>query len=115
VKSCEEKRGTKAALQGLIGRISTLEIVMRTCIRLGVPALFIACAAFAIPASASLETDVDYYSALPQDQMALNEYTSTVACQPAEAHYVPSFIRAPDGTIMGVGYVEVESRSDTGC
>lgn len=88
---------------------------MRTCIRLGVPALFIACAAFAIPASASLETDVDYYSALPQDQMALNEYSGTVACQQPESHYVPSFIRSPDGTIIGVGYLEIDSQSDTGC
>ena len=88
---------------------------MRTCFRLGVPALFIASAAFAIPASAALETDVDYYSALPQDQMALNEYSGTVACPQPESHYVPSFIRAPDGTIIGVGYLEMDSQSDAGC
>ena len=87
---------------------------MRTFIRLGVPALVTALAAFTLPASAALESDVDYYSALPQDQIALNEYTAAPVCQPAEAHYVPSFIRAQDGTIIGVGYIEV-GQSDVGC
>ena len=88
---------------------------MKRLVRWGLPALFSACAAFAIPASAALETDVDYYSALPQDQIALNEYTAAVTCQPAEAHYAPSFIRAQDGTIIGVGYVEIDSQSDRAC
>lgn len=85
---------------------------MRTTFRLGAAALLVASAAFATPASASLKTDIDYYSALPQDQIALNEYTRAPACEPADdAHYLPSFIRAPDGTIIGVGYLEIESDS----
>ncbi|MDC7742988.1 hypothetical protein [Rhizobium binxianense] len=65
-------------------------------------------------AYASLETGTNY-SALPKDQIALNDYTGTVACQPAEPHYLPSFIRAADGTIIGVGYVEVENEGGAGC
>lgn len=60
------------------------------------------------PAHASLETGTNY-SALPKDQIALNEYTGAVACTPVEPHYLPSFIRASDGTIIGVGYIEVEN------
>ncbi|WP_455874598.1 hypothetical protein [Rhizobium yanglingense] len=85
---------------------------MRTTFRLGAAALLVASVAFATPASASLKTDIDYYSALPQDQIALNEYTGAPACEPADAHYLPSFIRAPDGTIIGVGYLEIESDSN---
>ncbi|NKL76748.1 hypothetical protein [Rhizobium leguminosarum] len=59
-------------------------------------------------AHASLETGTNY-SALPKDQIALNEYTGAVACTPVEPHYIPSFIRASDGTIIGVGYIEVEN------
>ncbi|WP_411197218.1 hypothetical protein [Rhizobium sp.] len=65
-------------------------------------------------AYASLETGTNY-SALPKDQIALNDYTGTVACQPAEPHYLPSFIRAADGTIIGVGYVEVGNEGGAGC
>ncbi|MBY3052932.1 MULTISPECIES: hypothetical protein [Rhizobium] len=63
---------------------------------------------FAGSAYASLETGTNY-SALPKDQIALNEYTGAVACTPVEPHYLPSFIRALDGTIIGVGYIEVEN------
>ncbi|TCU26431.1 hypothetical protein EV130_10439 [Rhizobium azibense] len=84
---------------------------MRTTFHLGAAALLVASAAFATPASASLETDIDYYSALPQDQIALNEYSRAPACEPVEAQYLPSFIRTPDGTIIGVGYLEIESDS----
>jgi hypothetical protein len=52
---------------------------------------------------------------LPKDQIALNEYTGTVACTPAEPQYLPSFIRASDGTIIGVGYIEVESEGGADC
>ncbi|MBY3119373.1 hypothetical protein [Rhizobium laguerreae] len=63
---------------------------------------------FAGSAYASLETGTNY-SALPKDQIALNEYTGAVACTPVQPHYIPSFIRASDGTIIGVGYIEVEN------
>ncbi|MBY3167685.1 hypothetical protein [Rhizobium laguerreae] len=68
---------------------------------------------FAGSAYASLETGTNY-SALPKDQIALNEYTGAVACTPVEPHYLPSFIRALDGTIIGVGYIEVENEG-AGC
>jgi hypothetical protein len=82
---------------------------MRTILRLGVPALLTASAVFSPPAYASLEADAEHYSALPRDQIALNEHIDSATCAPAEAHYLPSFIRAPDGTIIGVGYIEMES------
>ena len=69
---------------------------------------------FAGSAYASLETGTNY-SALPKDQIALNEYTGTVACTPADPQYLPSFIRAADGTIIGVGYVEVENEGGADC
>ncbi|ANK84251.1 MULTISPECIES: hypothetical protein [unclassified Rhizobium] len=87
---------------------------MQTLLRLWTSTLIIGCGVFAGSAYASLETGMDY-SALPKDQIALNEYTGSVACEPAEAHYLPSFIRAADGTIIGVGYVEVENAGDVGC
>ncbi|EGE59329.1 UNVERIFIED_ORG: hypothetical protein GGI63_005684 [Rhizobium esperanzae] len=85
---------------------------MQTLLRLWASTLIIGI--FAGSAYASLETGANY-SALPKDQMALNDYTATVACQQAEPHYLPSFIRAADGTIIGVGYVEVENAGDAGC
>ncbi|RUM11358.1 hypothetical protein EFD56_31565 [Rhizobium phaseoli] len=85
---------------------------MQTLLRLWASTLIIGI--FAGSAYASLETGANY-SALPKDQIALNDYTATVACQPAEPHYLPSFIRAADGTIIGVGYVEVENAGDAGC
>ncbi|UWM75904.1 hypothetical protein N1937_01250 [Rhizobium sp. WSM4643] len=69
---------------------------------------------FASSAYASLETGTNY-SALPKDQIALNEYTGAIACTPAEPQYLPSFIRASDGTIIGVGYIEVESEGGADC
>ncbi|MGV4793187.1 hypothetical protein [Rhizobium sp. F40D2] len=69
---------------------------------------------FAGTAYASLETGKNY-SALPKDQIALNEYTGAVACTPAQPQYLPSFIRAGDGTIIGVGYIEVESEGSVDC
>lgn len=95
-------------------RIETLETIMQVLLRLWATTLIIGCGVFAGSAYASLETGTDY-SALPKDQIALNEYTGTAACQPAEPHYLPSFIRTADGTIIGVGYVEVENESGAGC
>ncbi|NNG72751.1 hypothetical protein HLI18_23365 [Rhizobium laguerreae] len=69
---------------------------------------------FASSAYASLETGTNY-SALPKDQIALNEYTGAIACTPAEPQYLPSFIHASDGTIIGVGYIEVESEGGADC
>ncbi|MBB4573385.1 hypothetical protein [Rhizobium lentis] len=86
---------------------------MQLLLRLWATTLII-CGVYAGSAYASLETGTNY-SALPKDQIALNEYTETAACQPAEPHYLPSFIRAADGTIIGVGYVEVEDAGDAGC
>ncbi|XKM40390.1 hypothetical protein A4U53_031155 [Rhizobium ruizarguesonis] len=82
--------------------------------RLWATTLILGCGVFAGSANASLETGTNY-SALPKDQIALNEYTGTVACTPAEPQYLPSFIRAADGTIIGVGYIEVESEGGTDC
>ncbi|MBY5519746.1 hypothetical protein [Rhizobium leguminosarum] len=76
--------------------------------RLWAPTLIVGCGVVAGSAHASLETGTNY-SALPKDQIALNEYTGAVACTPVEPHYLPSFIRAADGTIIGVGYVEIEN------
>ncbi|WP_027666314.1 hypothetical protein [Rhizobium leguminosarum] len=76
--------------------------------RLWATTLIVGCGVFAGSAHASLETGTNY-SALPKDQIALNEYTGAVACTPVEPHYLPSFIRAADGTIIGVGYIEVEN------
>ncbi|MBY5868405.1 hypothetical protein [Rhizobium leguminosarum] len=76
--------------------------------RLWATTLIVGCGVFAGSAHASLETGTNY-SALPKDQIALNEYTGAVACTPVEPHYLPSFIRALDGTIIGVGYIEVEN------
>ncbi len=81
---------------------------MQRLLRLGAPAFALAIGIFITPASASLEITSDY-SALPQDQMAMNEYTGSVSCDTSTMHYVPSFIRALDGTIIGVGYLEVQS------
>jgi len=85
---------------------------MQSFLRLGVPAFALAIGTFVTPASASLEITTDY-SALPQDEIALNEYTGAAACVEPSTRYVPSFIRAFDGTIIGVGYVEVQR--DSGC
>lgn len=87
---------------------------MQTLIRLWTAALLLECGAFAGSAYASLETDMNY-SALPKDEMALNEYTSAAVCKPAEPHYLPSFIRAADGTIIGVGYIQVEDEDTSDC
>ncbi|WP_029875642.1 hypothetical protein [Rhizobium leguminosarum] len=76
--------------------------------RLWATTLIVGCGVLAGSAHASLETGTNY-SALPKDQIALNEYTGAVACTPVEPHYLPSFIRAADGTIIGVGYVEIEN------
>ncbi|MBY5589094.1 hypothetical protein AB9E29_10850 [Rhizobium leguminosarum] len=76
--------------------------------RLWATTLIVGCGVVAGSAHASLETGTNY-SALPKDQIALNEYTGAVACTPVEPHYLPSFIRAADGTIIGVGYVEIEN------
>jgi hypothetical protein len=85
---------------------------MRTILHLGVAALLTASAVFSAPAYASLEAEVGRYSALPQDQIALNDYMDPATCAPVELQYQPSFIRAPDGTIIGVGYIEVEGGAD---
>ncbi|MGO7990188.1 hypothetical protein [Rhizobium leguminosarum] len=82
--------------------------------RLWATTLIVGCGVVAGSAHASLETGTNY-SALPKDQIALNEYTGTVACTPAEPQYLPSFIRASDGTIIGVGYVEIENEGGTDC
>ncbi|RUM07300.1 hypothetical protein [Rhizobium chutanense] len=87
---------------------------MRLLLRLSATTLISACCVFAGSAYGALETGANY-SALPKDQIALNEYTGTAACEPAEPHYLPSFIRADDGTIIGVGYIEVESEAGTAC
>ncbi|MBY5395866.1 hypothetical protein HFN01_13655 [Rhizobium leguminosarum] len=76
--------------------------------RLWATTLIVGCGVVAGSAHASLETGTNY-SALPKDQIALNEYTGAVACTRVEPHYLPSFIRAADGTIIGVGYVEIEN------
>lgn len=83
---------------------------MKRFLRLGMPAFALAIGAFALPAAASLEVGSDY-SALDRDDIVLAQYQydGGVACVPPSAHYVPSFIRANDGTIIGVGYVEVET------
>ncbi|WP_454848134.1 hypothetical protein [Rhizobium binxianense] len=85
---------------------------MRIFYRRGVLPLILGCSAFAGSAYAALETGTGY-SALPKDEIAFNEYTNTTACEPVDPHYLPSFIRAPDGTIIGVGYVEIDD--GTGC
>jgi hypothetical protein len=85
---------------------------MKRFLRFGMPVFALATGAFALPASASLEFTSDY-SALSHDDVALAEYAGAV-CAPPSAHYVPSFIRTLDGTIIGVGYVEVESAA-SGC
>ncbi|MBX4872309.1 hypothetical protein HJA87_07325 [Rhizobium bangladeshense] len=87
---------------------------MQTLSRLWASTLIIGCGVFAGSANASLETGMDY-SALPKDQIALNEYSETTACEPAEPHYLPSFIRAADGTIIGVGYIEMENETGADC
>ena len=87
---------------------------MQTLIRLWAAALVLGCGALAGSAYASLETDMSY-SALPKDEIALNEYTSAAVCKPAEPHYLPSFIRAADGTIIGVGYIQVEDEDTSDC
>ncbi|MBX4895922.1 hypothetical protein [Rhizobium bangladeshense] len=87
---------------------------MQTLSRLWASTLIIGCGVFAGSANASLETGMDY-SALPKDQIALNEYTETTACEPPEPHYLPSFIRAADGTIIGVGYIETENETGADC
>ncbi|KQV32102.1 hypothetical protein ASC97_00410 [Rhizobium sp. Root1203] len=86
---------------------------MNRFLRIGMPAFALATGAFALPASASLEFTSNY-SALSHDDVALAEYAGAVSCVPPGAHYVPSFIRTLDGTIIGVGYVEVESAA-SGC
>ncbi|MBB3312958.1 hypothetical protein FHT78_004746 [Rhizobium sp. BK196] len=87
---------------------------MQRLIRLWAAALLLGCGAFAGSAYASLETDMNY-SALPKDEVALNEYTSATICKPVEPHYLPSFIRAADGTIIGVGYIQVREENTSNC
>ncbi len=82
--------------------------------RLGMPALAMAISAFAVPALASLETTSSYPSST-QEQVAINEYTGAISCTPGDVHYSPSFIRALDGTIIGVGYIEVVDSEAAGC
>lgn len=55
--------------------------------RLWATTLIVGCGVFAGSAHASLETGTNY-SALPKDQIALNEYTGAVACTPVEPHYL---------------------------
>jgi len=81
---------------------------MQRLLRLGGPAFALAIGTFVTPASASLEITTDY-SALPRDEIALNEYSGSPSCAAPTTHYVPSFIRAFDGTIIGVGYLEMQS------
>ena len=88
---------------------------MQLLLRLWATTLILGYGVFAGSAYASLETAGTDYSALPKDQIALNDYTGTAACEPVEPHYLPSFIRTADGTIIGVGYVEVESEGGTAC
>ena len=87
---------------------------MQTLIRLWAAVLLLGCGAFAGSAYASLETDINY-SALPKDETALNEYTSATICKRIEPHYLPSFIRAADGTIIGVGYIQVREENTSNC
>ena len=87
---------------------------MQTLMRPWAAALLLGCGAFAGSAYASLETDMNY-SALPKDEIALNEYTSAAVCKPAEPHFLPSFIRAADGTIIGVGYIQVNDENTSNC
>lgn len=87
---------------------------MQMLLRLWASTLIIGFGVFAGSAYASLETGKNY-SALPKDQIALNEYTETTTCQPVEPHYLPSFIRAADGTIIGVGYIEVQDEGGAAC
>ena len=82
--------------------------------RLWAATLILGWGVFAGSAHVSLESGTNY-SALPKDQIALNEYTGTAACTLAEPRYLPSFIRTADGTIIGVGYVEVESEGGAAC
>lgn len=87
---------------------------MQTLTSLWAAALLLGCGAFAGSAYASLETDMNY-SALPKDEISLNEYTSATVCKPAEPHYLPSFIRAAGGTIIGVGYIQVKDENTSNC
>ena len=87
---------------------------MQTLIRPWAAALLLGCGAFAGSAYASLETDMNY-SALPKDEIALNEYISAAVCKTAEPHFLPSFIRAADGTIIGVGYIQMKDGNTSNC
>ena len=87
---------------------------MQTLRSLWAAAILLECGAFAGSAYASLETDMNY-SALPKDEIALNEYTSAAVCKPAEPHFLPFFIRAADGTIIGVGYIQVKNENTSNC
>ncbi|TCL67248.1 hypothetical protein [Rhizobium sp. BK251] len=63
-------------------------------------------------AFAALENDTDYISPLPRPDVDYAEYTgSTTDSDLAECHpdYAPAFVRAPDGTIVGVEYLEISS------
>ncbi|OCJ17615.1 hypothetical protein A6U87_01340 [Rhizobium sp. AC44/96] len=86
---------------------------MKRLLRLGMPAFALAMGAFVLPASASLEFSGDY-SALRQDDVLLVQYAGAAECNQTSTHFVPSFIRALDGTIIGVGYLEVEGTA-SGC
>jgi hypothetical protein len=91
-----------------------LETTMQTLMRLWTAVLLLGCGAFAGSAYASLETDTNY-SALPKDEIALNEYTNASLCEPSVPHYLPSFIRTADGTIIGVGYIQVGDENTSDC
>lgn len=99
----------QSAIHVFIKRIEETETQMMRVLEKSIAALLVI--GSITPAYAALETDMDY-SALPQTEIALNEYTSSVACAPADPHYLPSFIRTPDGTIIGVGYVEIDAESE---
>ncbi|MEZ2130688.1 MULTISPECIES: hypothetical protein [unclassified Sinorhizobium] len=60
-------------------------------------------------ALAALENNFDY-NAIPQPDVSYAEYKDPALTEPPmECHptYAPAFIRANDGTIIGVGYLEL--------
>ena len=66
-------------------------------------------AAVATPALAALGETSTYTAQEDADlvSVAFDETTNSL-CVPPDPQYIPSFIRAPNGTIIGVSYMIIE-------
>lgn len=79
------------------------------CTSLRLSALVLSFAAASSPALASLQTPADYAR---QQASTIVSYDTADAsgqvCVPPDPQYIPNFIRAPNGDIVGVSYTIIQ-------